>query len=638
MSIDALDLAEGFDDPDLDRWRAEVDRVLGRGKGDLDRAALDTLFDKALVTTTYDGLRIAPLYAPAGDVRDAPAPPGQAPYVRGTRPLGSRRFGWQVRQAVRVTDADPAIAVQVLDELERGTTQVLLRLHDAPVIDVDLLDTVLDGIHLELVPIVLDAGDRQAEAVAALEALWARRGTPAPEAQGVLGLDPLARWLRNAGTTDRLGDERALVEAVIRHRSRPQVVVAVVDAALVHEAGGGDVDELAYGIAAAVHLLRVLLAAGVDLDDAADAIEFRFAAPPDQFTTIAKFRAARRLWQRVVEAAGGSPSSQRQRQHASPSIATMSRYDIWVNLLRSSVGCFAAGVGGADSVTVQTHDDLVLPGGSDLGRRMARNAQLILIEESNLAKVVDMAGGSWYVEDLTDQLARAAWARFQAFEAAGGIVAAAEAGMLQDGIDVVRDARDRAVATRRHPLTGVSEFPDIGEDAPAPVAPDVAPDGPIRAIRPRRHAQPVEDLRARADERERDGRGRPEVFLLAMGTPAIHTARSTFAKNLFEVGGIRAIVPSGFDTVAAAVDAYVESGAPLACICSNDAGYEAHAVALVDALTALDRPPRRIYLAGRPGDLADDLDAAGLDEAVVAGGDILDTLRRAHDLLDREIP
>ena len=220
----------------------------------------------------------------------------------------------------------------------------------------------------------------------------------------VAGADPVGMWAATGGALDleslSADTERWAGRAAAGH---PGVTTVVVDAARLHEAGSGDVDELAWSLALAVHHLRSLTGAGLDVDAAARQLEFRYAATPDQFATIAKLRAARRLWHRAADVAGVTDT--RQRQHAVTSRAATSRYDLWVNVLRNTVACFAAGVGGADAVTVAAHDELVVPGGSATGRRLARNVQLVLLEESNLAKVVDPAGGSWYVEHLTDQLA-----------------------------------------------------------------------------------------------------------------------------------------------------------------------------------------------------------------------------------------
>lgn len=623
---------DAFPAADHEQWRQQVDRVLDKS-GELDADALNKKYEKVLVTNTYDGLRIDPLYTPADTTVPPTGMPGQAPFVRGSNAAGAETASWQVRQSVRITDAT-ATNDRVLSELERGTTQILLDTSGVGAIDVDLLDGCLEGVYLDLATFAFDAGAHASSVVDAYLALAARRGVASDALQATFGIDPIGAWLRSGGATDLPTDlvdagawaQRCLTEL-------PNVVPFTADGSLLHEAGGGDVEELGGSIALGLALLRSLVDGGVAIDDAAPLIEFRYAATPDQFLTIAKLRAARRLWQRVTSVAGASESAQRQKQHAVSSTAATARYDVWVNLLRSTVASFGAGVGGADAVTVHPHDELLTPGGSAIGQRMARNAQLVLIEESNLAQVADMAGGSWYVESLTDQLAEAGWKFFQELEDAGGVVAAAESGLLQDRLALVGGARAKAVATRRHPLTGLSEFPDIGEDAPTPQTEEAPIATSIRAVVPRRYSQPLEDQRARADELARAGT-RPEVFLVNLGTPAVHTARATFAKNMFEVGGIRAVSTDGFEDPAEAAAAFAASGAPVACICSSDDRYREQAVAVAHALRSLSAPPQRLYLAGKPTGLEDELEAAGVDELIVAGADVLDVLSRALDLYE----
>jgi len=622
--MDELTLGADFPAVTEQEWRVLVDRVLTRGGARGDAA---TRFER-LVTTTEDGLRIEPLYtatipAPPSD----PGLPGLAPYTRGRTPLGSRARGWDVRQRVVAGDDAEATAMQVRDELERGATSIVLDVRTKP-----LLDGALDGVQLELMTLVLDSGLEWATAADTLAALWASSGLAPDAVAAVLGADPVGEWAASGGGVDL----DALTEDTVRWArvasdQHPHVITVAVDASRVHEAGGGEVDELAYALALGVHYLRMLTDSGLDVDAAARQLEFRFAAAPDQFLTTAKLRAARRTWHRVASVCGVADT--RQRQHAVTSRAATARYDTWVNVLRNTVACFAAGIGGADAVTVRPHDELIVAEGTPTGRRLARNTQLVLIEESNLARVVDPAGGAWYVEHLTDQLARAAWARFQDLERAGGVVEALRAGLVQEHVARVRDARADAVAHRRHPLTGVTEFPNIDEEPPPAVPPDEKVDGaaldPLRATR---YAEPFEQQRGRADRiAERTGR-RPEVCLVALGPPAVHTARTSFAKNLFEAGGIRALTTDGASDATAAAAAFRASVAPLACICSSDRFYADVAVDAAAAVAAAG--PRRLYLAGRPEGLADSLHAAGVDELITAGGDALSTITAALDALE----
>ena len=625
-------LADQFPPTTLAQWRAGVDKVLGRGSHDLTAEQLAQRFERDLVTRTVDGLVIQPLYTDLGDAPE-PGVPGAAPFTRGTTALASRSYGWDVRQRVLAINDTAMVARQVLDELERGATSILLDVSNVAVVDVDYLDGALDGVLLDLAPVVLCNAIDDASAASAMLDLLARRGVSPDEATTSLGLDPIGRWA-TSGTGDVAADLAATAAVAQRCAAEFSAVHSiVVDATVVHEAGGGDIDELAYAASAGLQYVRALTEAGLSVDDAFSQLEFRFAATPDQFLTIAKFRAARRLWQRIASVSGAAESAQAQRQHAISSMAAASRYDVSVNLLRGTVECFGAGVGGADAVTILPHDELLVAGGSDLGRRMCRNTQLVLIEESNLAKVVDVAGGSWYVEQLTDQMANAAWGSMQEFERAGGAIDAVNTGVLQAQIDATRARRDEAIATRRMPMTGVTEFLNIAEAvtaAPSDTETDTATI-PFVPLRRHRYADPVEHQRQRSDALASSPGGRPTIFLAGVGPTATNAARISFAKNLFEAGGIEGIIGDGSIDPAEIRQAFESSGARLVCICASDPTYAEHAVAVATELKAAE--PARIYLAGKPRGMEQELADAGVDEQIAAGGDIVTTLRTALDTI-----
>jgi methylmalonyl-CoA mutase len=379
--------------------------------------------------------------------------------------------------------------------------------------------------------------------------------------------------------------------------------------------------------------LRAFEAAGFALDEARALIFFRLAVDADQFLSIAKLRALRLLWARVEEACGLAPKP--VPISAATAWRMLTQRDPWVNLLRATVAVFSAGLGGADAVTV-------LPFTAALGlpdrfaRRLARNTQLILLEEANLAKVADPASGTGAMGDLTGQLCRAAWKLFQDIEAAGGAVRALETGLIQREVAAVRVAREAAIATRRDPLTGTSEFPDIGE---LPVAVlDVAPvTGPAKVASvdfealPRvRLAEPYEQLRAASDRALAQSGQRPQVFLATLGTPADFTARATFAKNFFEAGGVEATKNEAFAGRAELVAAFRANGSKLACLCSSD---EVYATEAVEAAKALSAAGAHIYLAGRGGSLETTLRQAGVQDFIYAGCDALSLLTEAHRAL-----
>lgn len=629
---ESMPLAAGFPPADRERWMHEVRRVLTRGRDGATDEEVRALVARVLETPTYDGLTLSPLYT----ADDAPPPgseglPGLHPFTRGALPRhpGGR---WDVRQPVVVAGDGAAAAGRALHELENGASSLLVDLRWADHVDAALLDRVLEGVRLDWAAVGLRAGGRGLEAAEALRAVWAERRVADAEPAGSLGLDPIGEHASAGGAG---GDVREALAAAARlaaevDRRHPRARTLLVDAARHHDAGASDAQQLAAAVATGIEYLRALTAAGLSVEAACGQIEFRLAADARQFHTIATFRAARRLWARVGEVCGVSSAARAARLHAISSRAMTTRYAPFVNLLRGTVACFAAGVGGAQVVTVEPHD-ATAGGDSPLGRRLARNTQSLLIDESELGRVADPAGGSWFVERLTEELAADAWRRFQEIERAGGMVAALDAGLVQRGVETTWRARRAAVSTRRDAITGVSEFPDIDEMPPAAPAAGSAPSGtPIPALVPRRHAEPFEDLRSRADRHlERTGR-RPEVLLACLGTPAAHSARAGFAANLFAAAGIRPLTgagPARPEDVGAAFAA--AGGARIACICSSDEVYAEQAAAAARALAGAGAA--RVYLAGNPGALEDELRAAGVDRFADAGCDALELLAEALD-------
>lgn len=638
MTVDPTSLAP-FEPTTAEQWRQAVDAVLAKGS-ELTAEQRAQRFERQLVSRTYDGLEIQPLYTAADAPVGVDSIPGQPPFTRGSTAASGIPNGWEVRQRVEIRGTAAEAAALALSELERGTTGLWLDVAQiASGVTPDLLDQALTGIFLELVPVTLDTGGQRAPGEALLE-VWQRRGHPAHEARGGLGVDPLAALMTQGGTADAVRAELAEVAPLVSRvaSTYPQVRTLVADATPWHDAGSGDADELAGAIAAAVTYLRSMVDGGIDLATALHQIELRVAATADQFLTIAKIRALRMMWHRVAEAAGAEPGDRGARIHAVTSWAMTTRYDPWVNLLRHTVACFAAGVGGADAVTVHPHDRLVDPNvGSELGRRMARNTQAVLLDESNLGRVIDPAGGSWYVEHLTHALADTAWTAFQEIEAAGGLLAAYEQGWVHRRIQATWERRQADIATRRTAITGVSEFPNIDDDLPvsqvAPIAVPVtnAPSNAVAPLPRRRYADGFETLRAAADEHRRRTGNRPEVVLLGLGTPADSTARATFAKNLFEAGGLAtrlvdiAAEPQAFQA------AFTAAGVSdrVVCLCSSDALYGV--VGVQAAQAAQTAGARRVYVAGRPSGLTEALEHAGVNEFVAMGMDALDVLARALD-------
>ena len=594
-----LALAAGFEPADRARWRELALGVLRKSRLATAETPPDAV-EKLLATTTYDGISIAALYT-ADDAPAGPAGlPGFPPYVRGgklrdtTAEGGERAGGWDVRQ--RHTDPDPAVSrAAILADLTNGVTSVWLVLGEAG-IPVSALGEVLTDVYLDLAPVSIDAGPSTAQAGAAFLALVDERGNRA-DATGTLGADPIGLRAR----TGTPADLTVLTSLAVRVKADyPGLRAGLVDATVYHEAGGSDAQELGLATATGVAYLRALTDAGLSVEEALSQLEFRYAATADQFLTIAKLRAARRLWARVAEASGASGVSgaphHAQRQHAVTSAAMMSGRDPWVNLLRTTLACFGAGLGGADAVTVAPFDaELGLP--DSFSRRIARNTQSLLLEEASLGRVVDAAGGSWYVESLTEELAKAAWDWFTEIERAGGVLAALDSGLVSDRLAEVWEKRRENLAHRRDPLTGVSEFPNIEEKLPSRKAAPAPLGGGLPRIR---YGQDFERLRDAADAHPG---GRPKVFLATLGSAAAYTARATFAANLFQAGGAETVVAGPNLDAAGLRAAFEASGAKVAVLCSADKVYAAQGAAAAEALT--EAGAARVWLAGKPGTLPD---------------------------------
>jgi methylmalonyl-CoA mutase len=490
-------LAEGFPPATLEQWRQAADP---KGEG------------KTFVSTLEDGIDVAWLYTAADALAPDPGGlPDAAPFVRGTR-VGQR---WAIRQRTQVdgpasADLDRANR-QILEDLEGGATEVLLDL-GGHITTVEQLDQVLTGVLLDLAPIALehDGADQLLE-------LWRRRGHAPNEVRGSLRLS-------DVGRVKAIRDEF------------PAVKVLAVDTTAHVLAGAGAVLELALALVGGVQLLRD---AELPPAEVAAALEFTLSAGADQFLELAKLRAFRRLWASVLEHCGVPAEERRSAVYVQTSARMLSPLDPWVNMLRETTATFAAAVGGADGITVVPFDQPLGEPGA-LGRRIARNTQLVLAEESSLYRVADPAGGSWYVESLTDQLAQAAWAQFQRLEGRQVDVGAE--------ITAAREARQAEFATRRRSLTGVNQFPLLGDDGleRSPGEPSQLAGSPADT----RDGAQFEALRARAA-----ALGEPKILLACVGPLAAHASAAQWAKNFFEAGGVTAVsqtelAPEGFRAAA----------------------------------------------------------------------------------------
>src|SRR5271169_4469053 len=449
-----LPLAAEFPPTNEADWRRLVEAAL---KG--------AAFDKRLTSQTYDGLRIEPLYA---RVKDAEPVAGRAPGA-----------AWTLMQ--RIDHPDPAAAnAQALQDLQNGANGLTLvfagslnangyGLEASP----ETIARALDGVELDAgISIDFNLSPATRTAVQHFAALVKARKLAPASVDMRASINPIGGFAVSGATPMPWSELSKIFATNIRNLADQgfRGPFAVADGRIIHNAGGSEAQELAFSVAAAVDCLRALEAGGVPLDTARGMIYFRLAADADEFLTIAKFRAVRKLWARVEAACGLTPKP--TTVAAETAWRMMTQRDPYVNMLRTTIAVTAAGLGGADNIAALPHTAaLGLP--DAFARRAARNTQLILLEESNLAKVADPAAGSGAIEDLTAKLCAAAWALFQEFEKAGGAWATLESDLLQRKVAVVREQRQANAARRKDALTGTSDYPNLAE-LPASVL-DVTP-------------------------------------------------------------------------------------------------------------------------------------------------------------------
>lgn len=432
-------------------------------------------FEK-LRTRSLEGIDIEPLYSPEGALPpDVAGFPGAPPFTRG-RSDSPKDSGWAICQEYRHPDVE-VTGREIARDLERGASAVWLELglySGVRVLTPGDLAVALAPIDLAATPVFLEGGDYGFGAASLLTVVAKKRSVTPDRLRGGFGIDPLGS-LVGTGTLGggSAGAFRELFDAMkFAREEAPGMRAGLISTAPYREAGATAIQELAYALATAIEYLRRGVEAGLSVDAIGESLVLATPVGGDFFLEIAKLRAARLLFSKAFGAAGARASAQIPWIHARTARSTKTRRDPWVNMLRGTAEAFSAAVGGADSIAVAPFDAEI--GASDeLGRRVARNTQLVLREESHLHRVIDPAGGSFYVERLTEELARHAWAEMQSIEEAGGMFRAIADGKIARAIAGVVKERRRAIATRRAPIVGVSEFPDLAEKGLTRPTPDL---------------------------------------------------------------------------------------------------------------------------------------------------------------------
>ncbi|MEE4376812.1 MAG: methylmalonyl-CoA mutase family protein [Candidatus Competibacteraceae bacterium] len=707
MAHDSYDTSQAGDDTgpsfnefpatSYEQWRQAVEKML---KG--------APFEKKLVTKTYEGIDLQPLYRQE-DVENLPhigSLPGFAPFVRGTEPLGYKLKPWDVCQELRYSTAEEFNKALRAD-MERGQTAVNLVLDEASRAGSDAdraaagtvgragvsistgedLDTALSGVDLTKMPFLIQAGAQALPVTALLVARLRQKGTPAESLQGCIGADPLGTLVEDGKLPISLKnayDSMAKVTAWAAEHT-PGLQTVLVSGQPYHNGGASAVQELAFVLAAAVEYIRQLQDRGLTIDTIAPRMRFTFSIGSNFFMEIARMRAARVLWAQIVQAFGGDETAQKMTVHARTSTWNKTAFDPYVNMLRTTVEAFAGAVGGCDSLHVGPFDEIVRTP-DEFSRRIARNTHTVLREEAHLARTIDPVGGSWYVESLTDAVAKQSWALFQDVEKQGGLYPALQAGFPQSQIAEVAKQRAADAARRKTVFVGVNMYANLKEtplekpevdsealqvhraaqltqyrmgvdadwhqSAMAKLAQNdkysmedaiqAASGGAtlgdigqalgagaegetVTPIANQRGSEAFEALRNAAEAFIASTGARPKVFLANMGPLRQHKARADFSRGFLEVGGFDVVGDRGFDTPQAAAQAALESGAPVVVICSTDDTYPELVPPLVQAIKQT-KPETAVLLAGRPADQVEAHRQAGVDDFIFMGANCYDLL------------
>lgn len=659
-----LQLLSEFAPHTLEQWKqAVIDSLKGAD------------YDRAMLTKTHEGITLKPIYTKE-DLEGKPwtdALPGQAPYTRGNNPDGYTRQPWIVAQ-VQDEPSLTRLNKTILDELNRGLTCVQLILHPStlngklpskadadkrgvPLCHLQDFTAAVQGVDFTAVPLMITGNHSLLLTMGMLDA-WAKE----------TGFD--LKQLHGAIASDPFSDEEPNYDALMQMtrwagQNAPHLRTILLDATVYEAQGASAVEELAYTMASAHQILDELTRRGFNLERVAPRFVLKLSLGSNLFMEIAKVRAARMLWAQLIKSWNGSEDAQKIWIHGSTASFNKSNYDIWVNMLRTTTEGFAGVIGGIDSLQIEPYDSHLRPA-DEFSRRIARNQQLVLAEEAQFTKIIDPAGGCWYIEALTSQLCDKAWQRLQEIDAQGGMQAVLANGSIHAELQTISADRITAVNNRRDVKVGVNMFANPADELIRIPDPDTSwldetmqryaqlkkdanldPGASLQAlddmpktecwvkqisaawqqgadieqistalklkfsprpVNPTRSVAIMEELRTRVEASPADTR----IYLLNLGSIAEYKARMDFSTGFFQTAGFPLIESPGFTDLDEAATAAGESSAPAVCICSTDDMYSAHVPALCARLKALDRPPL-IILAGYPKDKVEDYAQAGVD-------------------------
>ncbi|MCD1159454.1 methylmalonyl-CoA mutase family protein [Peribacillus frigoritolerans] len=681
-----MDQFSEFEIPSYEQWRDLTEKSL---KG--------ASFEKRLITETYEGILLQPMYRKedAASLPFLQSLPDMAPFTRGTKTLIN---GWEINQEINV-GIPTSFNKVARHDLSKGQTSLNIVL-DTPtkrginaseatsevgkaglsISGVTDIADALKDLDLSIVPIHVGAGANSLPILALIIAHLEQSGRQVEELHGCIGMDPVAELVASGTLAYELEDCYTLMVDITKwaNENTPHLQTVMIHGNVYHDGGSSAVEELAFSLSTGVEYLQALTSQGIDINKAASSIRFSFSIGSAFFMEIAKLRAARTLWARIVETFGGNEEAQKMTMHARTSAWTKTVFDPYVNMLRATTEAFSAAVGGADSIHVSCFDEAIQKS-TAFSRRIARNASIILKEEAHIAQTIDPAGGSWYVEVLTNEVAKKAWELFQETERKGGIIQTLIKEFPQNVVQQTASKRVRNIAHRKDIFVGTNMYVNLAEKEvdwialnetllindhinkvvgrahisvgslsvssnKTETAIQAAKQGAslgeiakatgrkseaavcVKAIKPTRGALQFEELRQSIDEMAQKTGKRPIIFLANLGPISDHKVRADFAAGFFEVGGFDVIQNNGFGSIKEAAEAVVASMADFVIICGKDEDYQQAAIPLAMSIKKTDAQIT-VLLAGKPSEVDEvRFKEAGITEFVHVGSNCYDIL------------
>ncbi len=611
-------LFEQFPPVTTAEWKAKVEADL---KG--------APFDKKLVWRTNEGFNLQPMYRSEdiADLATTDSLPGEYPYLRGTRTDND----WLIRQQIEAATTEEANKA-ALDAVSKGVTSLGFHVSEPTV---ETLRVLLEGVDLKKIEVNFGCCLKKALPLVEALAAYAKEQGVEKELRGSVDFNPFKKPLRKSVAMEPANVSAMAVALIAAAKELPGLKVLAVDSVMLANAGAYIFQELGYALAWGASWMTLLTDAGVKADEAAARIKFNMGVSSNFFMELAKFRAARMMWAQIVARYGADKDACKMNAHAATSRYNQTLYDAHVNLLRSQTEAMSAALAGVDSITV-TPFDVPYKTPDEFSERIARNQQHLLKEESHLDKVVDPAGGSYYVETLTVSLAKEAWKLFLDTEDKGGFLACCNDGEVAKTVRESSEKRHTDVARRKEILLGTNQYPNVNEMAAGKIETlngalpcgcrhtDSACEENPAGLPSKRAASDFEALRLATEAAS----NRPKVFMLTIGNLAMRLARAQFSTNFFGCAGYEIIDNLGFNTVEEGVDAALAKGADIVVLCSSDDEYAELAPA---AFKYLDGRAEFV-VAGAPACM-DDLKAAGINEFVHVRCNVLDTLKAFNDRL-----